>query len=93
MERYTQVRAISRIEAADRLDICVRTLDSWRKRGVLRSVTVEGRVLIPEDEVVRILLDEPPVEVLDTGSLSQLTGDRLTYSEAFAQCLGTCQRR
>jgi excisionase family DNA binding protein len=48
-------RAISRREAARCLGISLRTLDNWCRRGVLGSVRIEGRVLIPLSEIERIL--------------------------------------
>jgi predicted site-specific integrase-resolvase len=48
-------RAISRRVAALTLGISLRTLDNWRKRGVIRTVTIEGRVLVPLSEIERLL--------------------------------------
>jgi hypothetical protein len=48
-------RAVSRKVAALTLGISVRTLDNWRVRGVIRTVTIEGRVLVPLSEIERLL--------------------------------------
>ncbi len=48
---------LSRKNAADRLDITTRTLDKWRQEGKIEAVEIEHRVLIPEDEVERLLAE------------------------------------
>lgn len=45
--RRLVIRSLTRRETADRLGVCVDTIDNWRREGVLASVKVGGVVRIP----------------------------------------------
>lgn len=47
--------AFSRVEAARKLGVCVRTIDNSVKRGELKAVRYFGRTMIPVSELLRLL--------------------------------------
>ena len=51
---YEKALLNSRPRAAERWGVCLRTVDSLIAAGKVRVVRIQGRVLIPEEEVLRI---------------------------------------
>jgi excisionase family DNA binding protein len=42
-------------EVCQKLKIARQTLDTWRKKGVLKSIKIGGKVYIKEDEIIKLL--------------------------------------
>lgn len=47
----------TRSEAAQMLGVCIETIKSWERKGILHPTKIEGRVLIPAREL-EALFDE-----------------------------------